>query len=878
MSESTVSLRKFPAPYKAMLAISNDIDLTTVHRLRGLFRLLNTTSETPDGPGLGLDIPNSMWMYRAADDLPEFGRRMANEIGYWSDGRGVAKTEYADELVAYAQAGWIDTLHTYGNFTGARGEHAFRRSHAERAVEEMDRLGLVLPVWTNHGNRDNVQNIGAGPAMAGDRPDTTAYHADLMAAAGVRFLDLSGQRSTVGHDAPAAPFRLNDGRQLYGFHRFTTLMDDAAALAETLSVGGPGGVNPGGRPFALVWTANLLHRQLGPGVLDRIVADGRFLIATQHLGDQAPLPRLDARAVSVFRQIADYQDRGLILVAGPGRLLAYAVNREAARWQTHAAGDGQVIDVTLLDDPVGGRRPPVIEDVRGFSFEAPPGARIAVDGKLVDPAEVERLPQGDGGRETVTIRWRRPTVEDLTADFRARRRYAQFSGFAIGENERRQLRRMGGDVLDWLASARTGRFKDADARETYALDYSVGRYEIGLDAYGDVMGRLGFTGRRAGLDVGSGAGHWLIPFGLMNGAATGVEPRADFVEIANGAAEAAGLAGRVRSHVGDGRALPFADEAFDAVWSHGVLMFMEHDRAFDEIGRVTEPSGALYVGYTAAGHRLRAIEAALDGSGPAARLENDVRTLFNQCLYRAGIYATPGGRVRCYSRAELQRTAQYSGFKTIAAPGLQDERAPWRGHETTIDFLAKRQWTARQRCDLILRPLKGDRDKILAAATEAGRFGAPEAGLRLIRCADLAADDPDVRQASLALRLKAGAVRADDPDIVWLAEARPDAAGARLLAAKLKANFGEWAAAGACLDGLAATPETALLAAAAAIFGGPADTAVAVAEAAAADHGDSLPLALAHLRALAQAGDVEALKSAAAAFLDRAGAASELTL
>ena len=47
-------LRKFPYPYNAMLAISSDIDDTTLEEFKTYHEILNTKEQTPYGQGLGL--------------------------------------------------------------------------------------------------------------------------------------------------------------------------------------------------------------------------------------------------------------------------------------------------------------------------------------------------------------------------------------------------------------------------------------------------------------------------------------------------------------------------------------------------------------------------------------------------------------------------------------------------------------------------------------------------------------------------------------------------------------------------------------------------------------------------------------------------------
>lgn len=57
--ESSVHLRKFPYPYKAMLAISSDCDHETLRKFNLIHAFINTK--------LGLDVSDSFFMYNGCD-------------------------------------------------------------------------------------------------------------------------------------------------------------------------------------------------------------------------------------------------------------------------------------------------------------------------------------------------------------------------------------------------------------------------------------------------------------------------------------------------------------------------------------------------------------------------------------------------------------------------------------------------------------------------------------------------------------------------------------------------------------------------------------------------------------------------------------------
>jgi len=62
------------------------------------------------GPGLGLDIADSMWMYDWCDECPS--AEMPSSVAYWK-GVKPGTVKDAEQIRQYVQKGWIDSLHTY---------------------------------------------------------------------------------------------------------------------------------------------------------------------------------------------------------------------------------------------------------------------------------------------------------------------------------------------------------------------------------------------------------------------------------------------------------------------------------------------------------------------------------------------------------------------------------------------------------------------------------------------------------------------------------------------------------------------------------------------------------------------------------------------
>ena len=175
------TLRPYPYPYRAMLAICSDLDETPDrHVYWDIMRFLNTTEDTAMGPGVGLEVGNSIYF-----DMPP------DQFAYWNTddaGREMVRT--------LIRSGYIDCLHSYGDL-------ATTRSHAGRALDELARHDCKLEVWIDHGTART--NLGAGiMAGHGDQLDHEAYHADLTVDYGVKYVWRGRVTSITGQDVPAS--------------------------------------------------------------------------------------------------------------------------------------------------------------------------------------------------------------------------------------------------------------------------------------------------------------------------------------------------------------------------------------------------------------------------------------------------------------------------------------------------------------------------------------------------------------------------------------------------------------------------------------------------------------------------------------------------
>lgn len=175
------ALRKFPYPYRNMLAILSDVDMMSKTAFENMHRFLNTDADCGAlGRGVGLDVGDTFWMgsVTAVDD----GRRPSDNDHrswryWWTDSK---REIFAEDMRRYLAAGWIDVPHTF--FDYRKRPVGYSESRATSVVDEWRRIGYAPLVWVDHArNPWNIatyrQGIVAMSAPAGGREVTiTSRH------------------------------------------------------------------------------------------------------------------------------------------------------------------------------------------------------------------------------------------------------------------------------------------------------------------------------------------------------------------------------------------------------------------------------------------------------------------------------------------------------------------------------------------------------------------------------------------------------------------------------------------------------------------------------------------------------------------------------
>ncbi len=398
------TLRKFPFPYRAALAISSDVDNTpSLEVYLAIMDYLNSTRQTPFGPGLGLEVGNSFWFFNATQ---------SPQLTYFSD-YGGTPTAFAPYCRELWQSGHVDTLHTYGNFD----EGGFQRRYAETAVEELYKRDAQVPVWVNHGTPLNHQNLGPGETYCGAVPDHPAYHMDLTRSAGCRYFWLGRMTHILGQDATKTlsvrtkdfvqriliktkyrsvtknvlfdpknrlllPTTLQDDSRVYEFQRWVNAWGEVKILDS--------------REFGI---------QLRPGCLRTLIRNEGFLIIYTHLCENLEIeagPTMMLRSNLAHLQQLCTEDQ--LLVTTTSRLLRFREVNSHLEYAIKPEREGVLIEIQdRLTTPVS-MSDLSLNDLQGLTFylENPDGVQISFRNQRVPHVTNAR---DHTGRRSVSIPW-----------------------------------------------------------------------------------------------------------------------------------------------------------------------------------------------------------------------------------------------------------------------------------------------------------------------------------------------------------------------------------------------------------------------------------------------------------------------------------------
>lgn len=374
--DQSVSIRRLPYPYRAMLSVCSDLDETPNKKVYfETARFLNTTETTSMGSGVGLEVGNTIYF-----DMPN------DQFSYWNtDDNG------RESVRALMHSGHVDCLHSYGDF-------ATDRAHAEHALNELTRYNCKVQVWIDHAVAPS--NVGADIMKGkGDLAEDRVYHADLTCAYGIEYVWRGRVTSVIGQNAPI---------------RYSGIWDVSNRLLSLRTIGKEavkcvlGGIgSPKYRSHAhnkILWqdrlrngqsiweftrsnpywggvdqsaTADGLAQVLTRRVLDSLVECNGISILYTHLGKvhskTEPFSENTRKALSL---LAEYAHSHKILVTTTRRLLGFCRALKDVSYMLSRTGDWHTLEIfASVPD----------SDLAGLAFYVPdPGkTKLMVNGKQI---------------------------------------------------------------------------------------------------------------------------------------------------------------------------------------------------------------------------------------------------------------------------------------------------------------------------------------------------------------------------------------------------------------------------------------------------------------------------------------------------------------
>ncbi|MFH0728323.1 MAG: hypothetical protein V2B19_18540 [Pseudomonadota bacterium] len=377
--EHTVTLRRFPHPFQAALALCPDIDDCTRHTFRDVHLFLNRD----------LGLP-------AADSFFGHGRS-PGQMAYFESGT-LKESADAPIIREAIRSGLIDSLHSWGDFNHAPPVPDYLRAMAERLTGSLLAHDLKIPVWINHGDPHNCQNLKSRlrPEYQGDAPGAPYYTADLLKKLGLKYVwpselvnwplsvsrehvlprawlrrkinrvknlvkfatgQKNRKKTTEQLDELCYSFPLRDGTTVMAFTRFYQDLDE----------------NPEATRLSI-------HRTITPGNLDRLIDQEGYMVFYTHFGlpsgRNGPLfPERDQHA---FELLARHFHDGRIWMARTPDILNFWLLQKYLRWNFFKEGEAWVINLENVDDPVEGTRPPCLQELAGLCFYAPQPERTVI--------------------------------------------------------------------------------------------------------------------------------------------------------------------------------------------------------------------------------------------------------------------------------------------------------------------------------------------------------------------------------------------------------------------------------------------------------------------------------------------------------------------
>jgi SAM-dependent methyltransferase len=642
-----VTLRRYPFPYRAALAVSNDTDGMDWAGFEDWHAFVSGTGSTPYGDGLGLEVGDSFWLW---SDRGAFALRHAPP---WENANGASPE--ARRIAELVSAGWLDTLHSFGDW---RPEYQLSKSDIGQAFEILDKLGARPAVYVNHGDGVRLHNIG-GPwstYQSGDDPASDSYNLAGLLDRGFRFFwtDVMAEKERFGRDLKLELHRLPSGEleKWTSVARYASKEPSCAAFPglnsaraeeiawllstrELLPAIGRDGRSffgfaryrglepPSGATFASqVSTTNLdaLQRAEGVAVVYQHFGVWRALGRPRDSSSriEGPARSLDDNAVWAFRDLHARQAEGRLFITTTARLLNFLWTRDNLKYSTARDRGSLEIVVDGIHCPVYGRQEVLANSLQGIAFLVD-GDLDRVTVRLGNGEELSCARERDPlhpGKQAIHLPWRR-----LEFPARASRPPRSLTAQRIGQAPPAQERPIAfrplasplaaiyAEIAEEVAeiASPAGELKE-DLRKIAtawaappipplfesARAYVEKMHAHPFEAYHSRLRRL-TAGGAVALDAGSGTSTWSFPLADLFGRVVAVDRSRDRVDMARWLVDFSGNR-RIEVTYGDVTNLDQPPASVDFVFCYGVIITVVSLRAtLREFRRVTRPGGVIYV-------------------------------------------------------------------------------------------------------------------------------------------------------------------------------------------------------------------------------------------------------------------------------------------
>jgi ubiquinone/menaquinone biosynthesis C-methylase UbiE len=139
-------------------------------------------------------------------------------------------------------------------------------------------------------------------------------------------------------------------------------------------------------------------------------------------------------------------------------------------------------------------------------------------------------------------------------------------------------------------------FSDEDYAASYAQQHQKMAENLGREVAQKLRSREFREGRIIDVGCGSGATAIVLAQAFPRSEVVGIDLSESLLRLASQAAQAAGLADRVRFEPGDAERIPYDEDSFDIVLSLNMVHIVEYPiQMLDEIERILVPDGALFI-------------------------------------------------------------------------------------------------------------------------------------------------------------------------------------------------------------------------------------------------------------------------------------------